>query len=80
MVREYAAVARFPLLWANGVDAAAKPAAGKPFTILTVGRLRVALIGVVIGGRRGTPKMLGPWRALHVPPVIREYVKGLRKR
>lgn len=82
-VREFARIAKFPLLSANVVDAAGKSITGQPYVIRTVDGIRVAIIGVVLGDLAGnyvTVDQVGPWKVLPVVETVRKYAAELRNR
>jgi len=82
-VQEFARIAHYPLLSANVVDASGSPLTGKAYVIKTVGGIRVAIIGVVLGDLSGvfvTPDKVEPWRVLPVVETVRKYAQELRKR
>jgi 2',3'-cyclic-nucleotide 2'-phosphodiesterase (5'-nucleotidase family) len=81
--QQFAKIAHFPLLSANVVDAAGKSITGQPYVIKTVGGLRVAIIGVVLGDLSGvfvTADQVGPWKVLPVVETVRKYARELRDR
>ena len=80
-VQEFARIANFPLLSANVVDTKGEPLTGQSYVIKTVGGIRVAIVGVVLGDMVGTvvtADSVGPWRVLPVLETVREYVRKLR--
>ncbi len=82
-VEEFARIAKFPVLSANVVDANGKSITGQPYLIKTVGGIRVAIIGVVLGDLKGnfaSPAEVGPWKVLPVVDTVRKYVAELRDR
>jgi 2',3'-cyclic-nucleotide 2'-phosphodiesterase (5'-nucleotidase family) len=69
-IQEFLKTAQFPIVSANVVDKNGQTITGKAYTIVTVGELRVAVIGAMLGDLAGnniTVKQLGPW---HVIPVV----------
>ena len=55
--------------------------AGKPYVIKTVGGIRVAVIGLLLGdlvGNLATPDKVGPWHVLPVIETARKYAAELR--
>jgi 5'-nucleotidase / UDP-sugar diphosphatase len=82
-VQEFARIAKFPVLSANVVDANGKSITGQPYLIKTVGGIRVAIIGVVLGDLKGnfaSPSEVGPWKVLPVVETVRKYAAELRDR
>ncbi len=80
---KFAAIAKFPVLTSNILNAVGQPVTGKPYVIETVGGIRVAVIGAVLGDLATaltTPQEMGPWRV--IPPVdaIRSVVAGIGDR
>jgi 2',3'-cyclic-nucleotide 2'-phosphodiesterase (5'-nucleotidase family) len=69
-IEKFVGLARFPIVSANVLDAAGRPATGKAYVIETVGGIRIAVIGAVMGdlvGNFATPAVMGSWRV--IPPV-----------
>jgi 2',3'-cyclic-nucleotide 2'-phosphodiesterase (5'-nucleotidase family) len=82
-VREFNRIAKYPLLSANVVDAAGNSITGRPYVIRTVGGIRVAVIGVILGnlvGEMVTAPQVGPWKVLPVVETVRKYAAELRNR
>lgn len=82
-VQEFARIAHYPLLSANVVDSNGATLTGKSYVIKTVGGMRVAIIGVVLGDLSGTyvtPDKVEPWRVLPVVETVRKYAQELRDR
>jgi 2',3'-cyclic-nucleotide 2'-phosphodiesterase (5'-nucleotidase family) len=82
-VQEFVRIAQFPIVSANVVDSSGKPVTGLPYVIKTVGGIRVAIIGVVMGDMVGTmvtTENVGPWRVLPVVETVRKYAQELRDR
>ena len=80
--QEFIHIARFPLVSANIVDAEGKTMA-KPYVILTVGGIRVGIIGAILGDLVGTvitKEDAGPWHTLPVVETVRKYAAELRDR
>ena len=66
-IQDFVKAANFPIVSANVVDDSGALLTGKPYVIKTVGGIRVAVIGVVLGdlvGNLATPDKVGPWRVL----------------
>ena len=60
--REFARMAKFPIVSANIVGSSGESITGKPYIIRTVGGLRVAIIGAILGDLSGnsvTPEAVG---------------------
>ena len=82
-VQEFARIAHYPLLSANVVDVNGAPLTGKAYVIKTVGGIRVAIIGVVLGDLSGvfvTPDKVEPWHVLPVVETVRKYAQELKER
>jgi 2',3'-cyclic-nucleotide 2'-phosphodiesterase (5'-nucleotidase family) len=82
-VQEFARIAHYPLLSANVVDSNGATLTGRSYVIKTVGGIRVAIIGVVLGDLSGTyvtPDKVEPWRVLPVVETVRKYAQELRDR
>jgi 2',3'-cyclic-nucleotide 2'-phosphodiesterase (5'-nucleotidase family) len=80
---KFATIAKFPIVTSNILNAAGQPVTGKPYLIETVGGIRVAVIGAVLGDLATaltTPEEMGPWRV--IPPVdaIRSVVADIGDR
>jgi 5'-nucleotidase / UDP-sugar diphosphatase len=81
--QEFGEIARFPLLSANVADGQGATLTRKPYVILTVGGIRVAIIGVVLGdmvGTQVTAEAVGPWHVLPVVETVRRYASEVRDR
>lgn len=80
-VQEFVRIAHFPILSANVVDSSGQSLTGEPYVIKTVGGIRVAIIGVVLGDMVGTmitADNMGPWKVLPVVETVRKYAHELR--
>ncbi|MEO8049115.1 MAG: bifunctional UDP-sugar hydrolase/5'-nucleotidase [Acidobacteriota bacterium] len=80
--QEFMRIAHFPVVSANIVDANGKTMT-RPYVILTVGGLRVGIIGAILGDLVGTvitPEQAGPWHVLPVVETVRKYAQELRDR
>ncbi len=80
-IQDFVKAAKFPIVSANVVDAHGAFLTGKPYVIETVGGIRVAVIGVVLGdlvGNFATPDKMGPWHVLPVVETVRKYAAELR--
>ncbi len=81
--QEFGRIARFPLLSANVTGEGGAALTGKPYVIPTVGGIRVAIIGVVLGDMVGTmvtAEAVGPWHVLPVVETVRRYAREVRDR
>lgn len=67
--RNFVEMAKYPIVTANVVDAEGKTLTPKPYVILKVNGLRVAVIGGMTDtlNTLSTPKLLGEW---HTTPVV----------
>jgi 2',3'-cyclic-nucleotide 2'-phosphodiesterase (5'-nucleotidase family) len=79
-VQQFSRIAKYPVLSANVVDAKGVSITGKPYVIKTVGGIRVAIIGVVLGDLADFvgPSDVEPWRVLPVVETVRKYAQELR--
>jgi 2',3'-cyclic-nucleotide 2'-phosphodiesterase (5'-nucleotidase family) len=79
-VQEFAKIARYPVLSANVVDAKGASITGKAYVIKTVGGIRVAIIGVVLGDlvNLTSADSVAPFRVLPVVETVRKYAHELR--
>lgn len=80
-IQDFVKAANFPIVSANVVDDSGALLTGKPYVIKTVGGIRVAVIGVVLGdlvGNLATPDKVGPWRVLPVVETVRKYATEVR--
>jgi len=80
-IQDFVKAARFPVVSANVVNDAGALLTGKPYVIKTVGGIRVAVIGILLGdlvGNLATPDKVGPWRVLPAVETVRKYAAGLR--
>lgn len=80
-IQEFVKVAKFPIVSANVVNDSGAFLTGKPYVIKTVGGIRVAVIGVLMGdlvGNLATPDKVGPWHVLPVIETVRKYAAELR--
>jgi 5'-nucleotidase/UDP-sugar diphosphatase len=74
MIPQFLRIARFPVVSANVVDGNGRLVA-QPYIIKTVGGLRVAVIGAVMGNLVGTyttAAEIGPWRVLPLLETVRK--------
>ena len=73
--RHFLQTATYPIVSANMVDAEGNLFTGKPYVILHVNGLRVAVIGAMTEELRtlSTPKLLGKWHASPVIEAARKY-------
>jgi len=80
-IQDFVKAAKFPIVSANVVDDSGAFLAGKPYVIKTVGGIRVAVIGLLLGdlvGNLATHDKVGPWHVLHVVETARKYAAELR--
>lgn len=81
-IQEFVRIAKYPLVSANVVDTSGEPLTGQSYVVKTVGGIRVAIVGVVLGDLSGvyvTPNQVGPWRVLPVVETVRKYARMLRE-
>ncbi len=79
-VQEFAKIAHYPVLSANVVDARGASITGKPYVVKTVGGIRVAIIGVVLGDlvNLTSADSVAPFHVLPVVETVRKYARELR--
>ena len=80
-IQDFVKTATFPIVSANVVDDQGAFLTGKPYVIKTVGGIRVAVIGLLLGdlvGNLATPDKVGPWHVLPVIETARKYAAELR--
>ncbi len=85
-IQDFVRAAKFPVVSANVTSAnvvndSGAFLAGKPYVVKTVGGIRVAVIGVLLGdlvGNLATPDKVGPWKVLPVVETVRKYAAELR--
>jgi 2',3'-cyclic-nucleotide 2'-phosphodiesterase (5'-nucleotidase family) len=78
--RKFIDTAKYPIVNANIVNANGQLFAPKPYVILTVNGLRVAVIGGMTDTLRtlSTPKLLEEWHTLPVFDTVRKYAAEVR--
>jgi 2',3'-cyclic-nucleotide 2'-phosphodiesterase (5'-nucleotidase family) len=78
--RKFLGTARYPIVSANLVDAAGRLFTRKPYVILRVNKLRVAVIGAITEELPAltSPRAMGDWRPLPVVETVRRYAAELR--
>ena len=80
-IQDFVKTATFPIVSANVVNDQGAFLAGQPYVIKTVGGIRVAVIGVLLGnlvGNLATPDKVLPWKVLPVVETVRKYAFELR--
>jgi 2',3'-cyclic-nucleotide 2'-phosphodiesterase (5'-nucleotidase family) len=80
-IQDFVKAAQFPIVSANVVNDQGAFLSTKPYVIKTVGGIRVAVIGILLGdlvGNLATPEKVGPWRVLPVVETVRKYAAELR--
>jgi len=77
---QFAKIANYPIVTANVVNAAGELITPKPYVILKVNGLRVAVIGAMTDtlNTLTTPKSLGEWHTTPVVETVRRYARELR--
>jgi 2',3'-cyclic-nucleotide 2'-phosphodiesterase (5'-nucleotidase family) len=77
---QFAKIANYPIVTANVVNAAGELITPKPYVILKVNGLRVAVIGAMTDtlNTLSTPKSLGEWHTIPVVETVRKYARELR--
>ena len=78
--RKFIQTARYPVVSANLVDAAGRLFTPKPYVILRVNNLRVAVIGAITEDLPSltSPKAMGTWHPLPAVATVRRYAAELR--
>ena len=79
-IQDFVKASKFPIVSANVVNDAGAFLTGKAYVIKTVGGIRVAVIGVLLGdlvGNLATPDKVGPWHVLPVVETVRKYAAEL---
>jgi 2',3'-cyclic-nucleotide 2'-phosphodiesterase (5'-nucleotidase family) len=77
--KKFLAIARYPIVCANVVDADGRLMTSKPYVILKANGVRVAVIGALMDlTAMTTPNTRGPWRALPVVETVRRYAREVR--
>ena len=78
--RKFVAIAKYPIVSSNLVDAKGELFTPKPYTILKVNHLRVAVIGGITDDlpTLTNPKVMGGWHPLPVVETVRKYAAELR--
>jgi len=74
-IEKFVGIAKFPVVSANVLTSGGRPVTGQAYVIESVGGMRVAVIGAVLGdlvGSYATPAVMGSWRV--IPPV-----EGIRR-
>ncbi len=81
-VVKFVEVAKYPIVTANLVNAAGKLITPKPYVILKVNGLRVAVIGGMTDtlDKLSVSKSLGEWHTTPVVETVRKYAQELRGR
>jgi 2',3'-cyclic-nucleotide 2'-phosphodiesterase (5'-nucleotidase family) len=77
--RKFVQTAKYPIVTANLVNGAGQLFTPKPYVILNVNGLRVAVIGGITEELSGltNPKAMGDWHTLPVVQTVRKYVAEL---
>jgi 5'-nucleotidase/UDP-sugar diphosphatase len=78
--RKFVEISRYPTVSCNVVDASGKLITPKPYVILTVNGLRVAIIGAMMDDLKTQlfPKLLGEWHTIPVIETARKYAVELK--
>ena len=79
--RKFVAIAKYPIVTANIVNGAGQLMTPKPYTILKVNGLRVAVIGGMTDtlNTLSTPVLLGEWHTIPVVETVRKYAAQARR-
>src|SRR5262249_7689941 len=78
--KKFVDTAKYPIVTSNLQNAAGKDFTPKPYVILKVNGLRVAVIGGVTNTLKtpDTPKLLEDWHRTPLMETVRKYVKEVR--
>jgi 5'-nucleotidase/UDP-sugar diphosphatase len=78
--RKFIDMANYPIVSANIVNGAGQLFTGKPYVILKVNGLRVAVLGAMTDtlASISLPKLLGDWHTLPIIATVRKYAEELR--
>jgi 2',3'-cyclic-nucleotide 2'-phosphodiesterase (5'-nucleotidase family) len=80
-IQDFVKTVKFAVVSANVVNDNGALLAKRPYVIKTVGGIRVAVIGVILGdlvGNLATTEKVGPWRVLPVVETVRKYAAEVR--
>jgi 2',3'-cyclic-nucleotide 2'-phosphodiesterase (5'-nucleotidase family) len=79
-VRKFIQTAKYPIVTSNLANAAGDPFTSKPYVILTVNKLRVAVIGAMTEelSTLTNPNSVGDWHTLPVVAAVRKYAAEVR--
>jgi 2',3'-cyclic-nucleotide 2'-phosphodiesterase (5'-nucleotidase family) len=80
-IQDFVKTAKFSVVSANVASDSGVLLAGRPYVIKTVGGIRVAVIGVMLGdlvGNLATIDKVGPWHVLPVIETVKKYAAELR--
>ncbi len=78
--QKFMQVARYPIVTSNIVDSSGRLFTSKPWVILKVNGLRVAVIGAMTDSLRNltTPNLLGDWHTIPMVETARKYAAELK--
>jgi 2',3'-cyclic-nucleotide 2'-phosphodiesterase (5'-nucleotidase family) len=78
--RKFMETANYPIVSANIVGAQDELFTSKPYVILTVNKLRVAVLGALTDSMRtlSTPKLMQQWHTVPVVATVRRYAAELK--
>lgn len=79
--RKFVDIAKYPMVTCNVVDGSGRLFTPKPYVILTVNGLRVAVIGAMTDTLHSlsTPQLLQQWHTLPVVETARKYAREVRE-
>jgi 2',3'-cyclic-nucleotide 2'-phosphodiesterase (5'-nucleotidase family) len=79
-VRKFIQIARYPMVTSNVVDAQGRLFTEKPYVILNVNGLRVAVIGAMTDTLRDltTPNLMGEWHTIPFQAAARKYAAEVK--
>jgi 2',3'-cyclic-nucleotide 2'-phosphodiesterase (5'-nucleotidase family) len=78
--RKFMETAKYPIVSSNFVDGNNELFTSKPYVILKVNRLRVAVIGAITEDmpNLSTPSLMGRWHAAPLIPTVRRYAAEVK--
>jgi len=80
--RKFMSTSKYPIVSANIVNGKGELFTGKPYVILEVNGLRVAVLGAMTDSLKilSTPVLLGEWRTTPVAETVRKYARELKSK
>src|SRR5438067_10064912 len=80
--RKFMSTSKYPIVSANIVNGKGEIFTGKPYVILEVNGLRVAVLGAMTDtlNTLSVPPLLGEWRTTPVAETVRKYARELKSK